>query len=785
MDKTKSKLKTALPFDFVATKKDIINAVLSVLGFFIGRVVVFGSVNPVALAYITPFFMNGKSFYLCGLFITLGIFTCYNHFFSFKYLICIAILFSIQLIFKTKKNRNQSVYVQSAIVSGALALSGLLVAAITNGSFYLALMALMESILTFTFGIIFNFAIRRIQKSGAAERLSNEEFISISVLIAAAIAGCSDIFIGGFSFRYFSCFLVTLIVAYEGGAASGAACGTLLGALLHISGFEPASFVFTMSMAGIICGSFKNISKPLSAAGFVIGLVMTGIYAAYPLFTPEHLLSAIIALIVFFLPFVKLGLPSGSFPALKRNVEYQVKAAEIVTSQLNSYSRAFGKLSESFGRMSVRKTGLSKKDVNNIIDDTAARVCADCRNCDKCWSENFYASYRNIYSILSLFASEGSVSIETVPNEFKEQCVETEVFLTTLNRYYELCRQNLMWLNKIAESRELIAEQMRGVSLTINSLSEEFDSVLNFDGNLEKELLFEFEKSGIEVESVIVSENSHGMYEVSIIKKPCFGKNICNRKIIPIVSRIIGRKMRNSDNSEICPDGICRLALTEEPRFVFSHGVSRSSKNTSDESGDSYTFMELKNGRCLLALSDGMGSGSKARKESSVAIELLEELLESGFDKSIAVKLINSALILRNGDESFSTLDICTADLYSGETEFIKIGASSTFLLRNGEIDVIRSWTLPAGIIESPDIDISKRKLRDGDIIVMVTDGILDSDMYESDKERWIMRALAKLGEKTPSDIADYILREAKRNYGIEAKDDMTVLAVKVWEKEV
>jgi stage II sporulation protein E len=193
--------------------------------------------------------------------------------------------------------------------------------------------------------------------------------------------------------------------------------------------------------------------------------------------------------------------------------------------------------------------------------------------------------------------------------------------------------------------------------------------------------------------------------------------------------------------------------------------------------------MEVKNGECLLALSDGMGTGHKAQAESAATVELLENFLESGFDKKLALKIINSVLALRNGEESFATLDICSVDLYTGDAEFIKIGAAATFLLRDGKVFVIRSTSLPIGMLKDVDMEISKRKLSPNDVLLMVTDGLLDiSEMY-GDKEDWIANALRECRFINPQEIADYILFEAQRLSEGFIQDDMTVLAARILEK--
>jgi stage II sporulation protein E len=249
------------------------------------------------------------------------------------------------------------------------------------------------------------------------------------------------------------------------------------------------------------------------------------------------------------------------------------------------------------------------------------------------------------------------------------------------------------------------------------------------------------------------------------------------------LNAVLKRKMRLESPDCDIKKGVCAVRFVEDQKLRVTGGVAHRAKSARDGSGDSYSFMELKNGQYLLILSDGMGSGERARRESAATVGLLEDFLDSGFDKELAVRMINSVLVLKSSEECFSTLDICSLDLYTGEAEFTKIGAASTFLLRNGKVSVIRSSSLPMGMLNSVDAEISARKLVNDDIIVMVTDGVAEAAENHPDKEGWLVETLHGCRFRHPQDVADYILEEAERAQSGPARDDMTVLAARVWER--
>jgi stage II sporulation protein E len=293
---------------------------------------------------------------------------------------------------------------------------------------------------------------------------------------------------------------------------------------------------------------------------------------------------------------------------------------------------------------------------------------------------------------------------------------------------------------------------------------------------LEDRILREFAKEKVEVENLIVIENTLGKYEVSLTRKGRRGEAKYAKHIGELTSRALGRQMELLE--ERYSGRIVRLNYHEKQKFYINSGIAKVNKELATESGDSFSFIQLRDGRCIAALSDGMGSGAKAKEGSEAAIELLEELMEKGFKKEIAIKLINSALLLKSDDEFFSTLDICLVDMNSGVAEFIKIGASASYLLRNDEVEAIGSWTLPVGILEHVEIDSCERQLSHGDIIVMMTDGVADS--VKDDEDSWLVELLERMNLRNPQDIAELILEEAKRNYSHKIKDDMTVMVLRI-----
>lgn len=196
-------------------------------------------------------------------------------------------------------------------------------------------------------------------------------------------------------------------------------------------------------------------------------------------------------------------------------------------------------------------------------------------------------------------------------------------------------------------------------------------------------------------------------------------------------------------------------------------------------SGDSFSTVELGNGTFAVALSDGMGNGERARMESSAALNILEQLLQSGMDEKLAIKSVNSVLMLRP-EEMYATVDMALIDEYTAETTFMKIGSTPSFIKRGQEVIQVSASNLPIGIIKDIEVDLVTVQLQPGDILIMMTDGIYDAPGYAVNKELWMKRLIQEIDTDDPQDLADCLLESVIRYQQHEILDDMTVVVGKV-----
>lgn len=209
-------------------------------------------------------------------------------------------------------------------------------------------------------------------------------------------------------------------------------------------------------------------------------------------------------------------------------------------------------------------------------------------------------------------------------------------------------------------------------------------------------------------------------------------------------------------------------------------GTASTTKNKSEVSGDSSITTKLHDGKYMIAISDGMGSGEKAKKSSSTVIQMLKRLLTTGFEKDVSIGLINSAVNLNSNEETYATIDISIINLSNGNIEFVKNGACPTFIKSGKKVETIKAVSFPAGVLDKIDLVVYDKDLKENDIIVMCSDGIIESNTEYKNKEVWLKELIENMNTDDVQKMSDIILQEAIDNgFGI-AKDDMTVIVTKI-----
>lgn len=422
-----------------------------------------------------------------------------------------------------------------------------------------------------------------------------------------------------------------------------------------------------------------------------------------------------------------------------------------------------------------------RKILGSFQEDFSGRVLkqeeAEIENCDLRDREHIEGTAKALQKLAASFRD--ATSSQGMPSGIVNGAAVLE------ERYEggQIDRLNRMWSRKLLENRIAVAGQLNEMAQIMNEIAEHAYGFVKINGNLEAKIKARMRESSFIVKDITVYKKKNERIEVFAYLKSGRDKCVLVRDAAVILSKYFGRDLTVSKESKnVVYKDYAKILFEEDTNFEVLYGVSRKMKTGEAVSGDNFSYMETADKKVVFSLSDGMGSGFSANRESEKVIELLEQFLEAGFCKSTAIRMINSVMLMQPEEQGYATMDISEIDLYSGVCEFLKIGASTTFIKREGWVEAIQSTSLPVGMFHKADLDTSSKKLYDGDYIVMVTDGVLDR-IDDSNPEDTLRDIILETTAKNPKEMSTQIM-ESVLEYGEgNIKDDMTIFVIGVWNK--
>lgn len=351
-------------------------------------------------------------------------------------------------------------------------------------------------------------------------------------------------------------------------------------------------------------------------------------------------------------------------------------------------------------------------------------------------------------------------------------------------------RQDYLWQHKLQENQELLAEHLKEMAHIMSQVAKETCLYHPMGERRYRQMSRLLNQTGIQLKNFFELEHEDRHLEISLTmrttadKRIRFGEreHISVEDVADFLSTAMNTRLRAAKNAPmyLTPEWNTYYFL-EEPNFHLLTGVAKAVKETEKVSGDNYSFYEAEHGRMALILSDGMGSGDKACRDSGRVIELMERLLEAGFRKESAVQMVNGALAASGQEENMSTLDVCDLNLYTGDCEFIKVGASCTYIKRGRLVDRLSAQNFPLGVFGQLAPETLCRTLLSGDYVIMLSDGVLDA-LSQGIGEEILPEVIGKIEDTNPNEIANQILAYCLKQSKGQVRDDMTVLVAGIWD---
>ena len=585
-----------------------------------------------------------------------------------------------------------------------------------------------------------------------------------------------------------------LYFSFRQGAGSGAFAGVACGVAETLRQEDMAPLGLFCLM-GVLAGTFRRLGRVPTVIAFFCGALGIGSLYALEYMTgsvPQMVTGAVLFLLT---PaeLLESAAGAGKMDGMEKLQRFRLLEA----------SASYGKLAQSLVNVRTNQRRITPEQASEAVRRTSAMVCGGCRQCSlgkgerpgkraadssvlpACGvqeSAGPESPEEGIDALCRRWEEKGCVEAEDLPEDFRSECRRREMYLETLGDclagldYDEGCK------SRFFESREAASLQFREMERVLREMAERMGQEVNVTGSVEKRVRRTLRRIHLKLYDLLVLEGDGARQEAYVTVSAGGEGCVTVKELCDSVGRTMEKNMRAAEGGRtVVGKEPCTIRLVEDTSFRLLSGVARVCKDDEEISGDSFSAHMLPDGRMMLCLSDGMGSGRRAFLESKLLTELMEELLEAGFSPERAIYMLNALMLVREEEQRPATLDLTLVDLYTGRVRFFKQGAVSTFIRRGTEVAEIEPGSLPMGMDCEAGPVSAHGQLRDGDMIVMVTDGVLDA-LKEEDKEAAMRRLLAESTTLNARELAEQVLR-AGWSEDEEARDDMTVLVAGVWKK--
>ena len=450
------------------------------------------------------------------------------------------------------------------------------------------------------------------------------------------------------------------------------------------------------------------------------------------------------------------------------------------TQMPSPYSRAMSGLAKSMGALVCPQE--SKTDVGIVMQqELKERICGRCGHYDVC----FATGSEMAVTMESLFtqAQNGQVLDPALEEKIEQQCERAELLIREALGIFERTELNMSWYRRLCEHREMIAGQMDAMAYFMEDAMEQEELCDEKERLHMAKIRFQLREAGLRVWELHFYRRKNGTCRIVMELAARPGICITSKEVLVMLESCVSEPLvMAEENRNIVGRDRARYVFVTRPKISCTYGVSKMLQQKQTISGDSFGTKRLENGTFVMALSDGMGSGTRAHEESDTVVNLFLQFMEAGFLADMALRLMNAAMIFGADAERFSTLDACIIDEYTGIVDFYKVGAHVSFVRHKRRTEVIEASSLPMGASSSLDTLPSRSYLEPGDYLVLVTDGVLEYLQVE-DAVEMLRELIQELTDTDAVTFARKIMERVLLFTGGTIADDMTVLVLKALER--
>ncbi|MGD7046471.1 stage II sporulation protein E [Jeotgalibacillus proteolyticus] len=607
-----------------------------------------------------------------------------------------------------------------------------------------------------------------------------EEMVAIAIVVASVATGLIGFTVGGLAMDHILTRYIVIIAALAAGAMVGSTVGIVTGLVFCLSSVAHLPEVAVLAVAGLLGGLMKSgkgtgVVLGLMMATLLMGLFMNqGAQLEFSLYE-----SAIAAIAVFLTPKRFVFAISRNIPgSVEHELDQQLYARNVrdaTAEKVEKFSGMFEMLAKSFECAEKDpETAVTAVSLDNTLSRVTESTCQMCFKKDYCWSTHFDRTYDWMKEL-------ANPDDHKPPQQWQGFCVKAEQVQLAFEEEYADRAAKLQMKKQMMESNQFVSNQLQGLAAVMKDFASDLQRETQKHDKQEEEMLHALIEFGIHVDNVDIHSLDYGHIDVDVMLPFVEKHGECEKLIAPMLSSILKETIVVHQKVEI-PSPYEGMVVTfrSSKAFKVSVGIAHAAHGGGLISGDSHAAVHLHGGKYAIAISDGMGNGEKARMESDETIQLLRQMLQAGIEEELAIKSVNSILTVKRTGDMYSTVDLAMIDLQNAKTKFLKVGSVPSYIKRGKTVKTIEASNLPMGFFSELDMEVLEDQLKAGDLLIMLSDGVLDGPRFIENPERWIKRQISELRTSDPQEVADILMEAAVRTSGGEIEDDMTIMVAQL-----
>ncbi|MBE5733622.1 MAG: hypothetical protein E7347_01070 [Clostridiales bacterium] len=632
---------------------------------------------------------------------------------------------------------------------------------------------LITTLLTTSMTLLGITAMKALKCKGLKFKLAFEENVCICALTVLFGTGVCNL-ISPYFWRA-TCVFLILLVCY----LFRFGVGTIISSVLSISFalfYNNLNYISLFLLLSIAVESLNSFSRYLGALSLIIvDYLIQIVFNVYGQYLLIDFLSILISVVLFCAIPTKLlkSVKDKLYAFRERQLVRQTinRSRQILSGKLFDLSSVFNEMANAFN--AFKKNALSTENAKKIMQKQVfENVCGECEYRARCKGHE-RSIKTGLSKIIDIGLAKGKLSLIDLPKELGDACLHPNNLLYALNKLLADLRSYAIENKNVNVGRELIAEQSLGVAEILRGLALETGSQLKFQSRLERSLAQTLFKNGFSISELLLYGEENNLTVTMITDMKEFSIPTLEK----VISESLGVLVTLNERAQIT-ERKCFLSFKVSCPIDVFYGISFAIKDGSEFSGDTHSVERISDNRVLIALSDGMGSGERAQNFSSTALSLIESFYKAGLSSTLILQTVNKLLSI-NSEDCFTALDLAVIDLNNLTIDFIKYGCPYGFIINEQGIKIVEGNSLPLGILNELKPAVCSAPVSDGDVILLVSDGI--SDAFQSSGD--LIDFLRTQPAKNPQSLSDALLEHAIKLNAGQKKDDMTALAVRIFKR--